>query len=290
MKIVGLLSVIVTVLSPVTAVLMRITNGIIRLFGGKTDGHQPFITEEELKTMINVSHEEGVLEEAEKKMIHNVFEFGDSRVSNVMVPRIDIAAVEIQSSYEEIINVFKRECFSRLPVYKDNIDNIVGVLYLKDMIFFDDDKDTFDIKSHMRDAYFTFELKLITQLFNEMKDKRIPMAVVIDEYGGTAGIITMEDLVEEIMGDIQDEYDEQHNEIEVVQEDEYIVDGVAKIDFINEMIGINIESEGFDSIGGFVIGLFGRFPENGEKIEYNSIKFVVESMDRNRVERLRILT
>lgn len=290
LKVVRLLSIIVTILSPVTTVLVYITNAIIKLFGGRVNDHQPFITEEELKTMINVGHEEGVLEGEEKKMIHNVFEFGDSRVADVMTPRIDIVAVELHSSYDEIISVFKEERFSRLPVYEDRIDNIVGVLYLKDLIFFDAGKGVFDITRYMRDPYFTFELKLVTQLFNEMRDKRIPMSIVIDEYGGTAGIITMEDLVEEIVGDIQDEYDEQHNEIEIIKEDEYIVCGVAKIDLVNEMIGVNIESEHFDSIGGFVTGLFGRFPKKGEQIEYNNIKFIVESVDKNRIEKLRMLT
>lgn len=289
LKVVRLLSSIVTILSPVTTVLVYITNAIIKLFGGRVNDHQSFITEEELKTMINVGHEEGVLEGEEKKMIHNVFEFGDSRVADVMTPRIDIVAVELHSSYDEIISVFKEERFSRLPVYEDRIDNIVGVLYLKDLIFFDAGKGVFDITRYMRDPYFTFELKLVTQLFNEMRDKRIPMSIVIDEYGGTAGIITMEDLVEEIVGDIQDEYDEQHNEIEIIKEDEYIVCGVAKIDLVNEMIGVNIESEHFDSIGGFVTGLFGRFPKKGEQIEYNNIKFIVESVDKNRIEKLRML-
>ncbi|KUO77616.1 MAG: hemolysin [Clostridia bacterium BRH_c25] len=290
LKVVRLLSFIVTILNPVTTVLMHITNAIIKLFGGSVGGRQPFITEEELRTMINVGHEEGVLEGEEKKMIHNVFKFGDSRVVDVMTPRMDMVAVEVDTAYDEIINVFKEERFSRLPVYKDRIDNIVGVLYLKDMISIDAEKEIFEITKYMRDPYFTFEFKLVTQLFNAMRDKRIPVAIVIDEYGGTAGIVTMEDLVEEIVGDIPDEYDEQYNEIEVVKEDEYIVCGIAKIDLINEMIGVNIESEDFDSIGGFVTGLFGRLPEKGELIEYHNLKFIVESVDKNRIEKLRLLT
>ena len=290
LKVVRLLSFIVTILNPVTTVLMHITNAIIKLLGGSVDGRQPFITEEELRTMINVGHEEGVLEGEEKKMIHNVFKFGDSRVVDVMTPRMDMVAVEVDTAYDEIINVFKEERFSRLPVYKDRIDNIVGVLYLKDMISIDAEKEIFEITKYMRDPYFTFEFKLVTQLFNAMRDKRIPVAIVIDEYGGTAGIVTMEDLVEEIVGDIPDEYDEQYNEIEVVKEDEYIVCGIAKIDLINEMIGVNIESEDFDSIGGFVTGLFGRLPEKGELIEYHNLKFIVESVDKNRIEKLRLLT
>lgn len=290
LKVVRLLSLIVTILNPVTTVLMYITNAIIKLLGGRVDGQQPFITEEELKTMINVGHEEGVLEGEEKKMIHNVFEFGDLRVTNIMTPRMDMVAIEVHSSYDEIIDVFKEERFSRLPVYKERMDNIVGVLYLKDIFFFNDDKDAFDITKCMRKSYFTFEFKLITQLFSEMRKKRVPIAIVLDEYGGTAGIVTIEDLVEEIVGDIHDEYDEQYNEIEVVKEDEYIIYGTARIDLVNEMIGISIETEDFESIGGFVIGLFGRLPKEGESIEYTNIKFIVEIVNKNRIERLRVLT
>lgn len=290
LRIVGLLSLIVAILNPITTVLMLVTNVFIKLLGGRVDGHQPFITEEELRTMINVGHEEGVLEGEERKMINNVFEFGDTRVVDIMTPRTGMVAVGVDYSYDEIIEVFKEERFSRLPVYKEGMDNIVGVLHLRDMFFLDADKESFDMASYMREPYFTFEFKLITQLFTEMRDNRIPMAIVLDEYGGTAGIVTMEDLIEEIVGDIHDEYDEQHDEIEVIKEDEYIVDGVTRIDEVNEMLGVNIESEDFDSIGGYVIGLFGRLPDEGEMTEEDDIKFIVESVDRNRIEKLRILT
>ncbi|MDF2878479.1 MAG: hemolysin [Clostridia bacterium] len=290
LKVVRLLPLIIRVLSPITTVLMYITNTIIRFFGGNINQHQPFITEEELKTMINVGHEEGVLEAEEKKMIHNVFEFNDAKVADVMIPRVNVVAMEIRSSYDELITVFKEERFSRIPVYDETIDNIVGVLYLKDLIFEDIQKEFFDITKYMRAPYFTFEFKMVAQLFNEMKEQIIPMAIIMDEYGGTAGIITMEDLVEEIVGEIQDEHDEENIEIEVIKEDHYIVSGIVKIDVVNEMLGVNIESEDFDSIGGFVTGIFGRLPKAGEEIEYHNIKFIVESTNRNRIEKLRILT
>ncbi|WP_069998280.1 HlyC/CorC family transporter [Cellulosilyticum sp. I15G10I2] len=290
LKVVRLLTIIVTVLNPITTVLIHITNTIIKFLGGSINIQQPFTTVEELKTMINVSHEEGVLEAEEKKMIHNVFEFNDTKVADVMVPRVNMVAVEVAATYDEIINVFKDQRFSRLPVYEGTIDNIVGVLYLKDLIFSDIQKADFDIIKNMREPYFTFEFKMVAQLFNEMKDQIIPMAIVMDEYGGTAGIITMEDLVEEIVGDIQDEYDEANDEIEVVKEDEYIVRGIVKIDTVNEMLGTRFESEDFDSIGGFVTGIFGRLPKAGEQIAYNNTQFIVESTNRNRIEKLRILT
>lgn len=290
LMVVRLLSIFVAILNPITIVLIYITNAIIKLLGGRVDVRQPIITEDELRTMINVSHEEGILEGQEKKMIHNVFEFRDSRVDDIMTTRTEMVAIEVNSSYEKIINLFKKERFSRLPVYKDRIDNIIGVLQISDLLFFDADKEVFDITKYMKKPYFTFESRRTTQLFNEMREKRITMAIILDEYGGTVGIVTIEDLVEEIVGDIPGEYDKQYNEIEVVKEDEYIVCGIAKIDFVNEMIGINIESEDFDSIGGFVIGIFGRLPNNGEFIEYNNIKFIVERVDKNRIDKLRILT
>jgi putative hemolysin len=269
--------------------MMRITNGIIKLFGGKTSERQSFVTEEEIRTMINMGHEDGALESEEKKMIHNVFEFGDLKVSDVMTPRVDMIAVDVHSSYDETINRFDVHRFSRLPVYEGRVDNIIGVLYMKDLVFLNADSETFNIAKHMREPYFTYEYKQVTQLFHSMREHRIPMAIVIDEYGGTAGVVTLEDLVEEIVGDILDEYDEQEKEIEKIQENEYLVDGVTDIDTVNETLGVNIESEYFDSIGRFVTGLFGRRPEKGEHIEYNSITFIVDSKERNRIGKLRIL-
>lgn len=289
LRVVRLLSLLVNVLNPFTNILMHITNGIIKLLGGKVNERQNIVTEEEIRTMINMGHEDGALEGEEKRMIHNVFEFGDLKVVDVMTPRVDMIAADLHSSYDEVINKFKTQQFSRLPVYNIKIDDIVGVLYLKDLFFLDVDKETFNITQHMREPYFTFEFKRVAQLFHEMRERRTPMAIVIDEYGGTAGVITMEDLVEEIVGDIQDEYDEQDNEIESINEGEYIVYGAAEIDMVNDILGINIKSDNFDSIGGFVTGLFGRIPEKGEQIEYDRITFIVVSKDRNRIEKLRIL-
>jgi putative hemolysin len=290
LKVSKIISVITVILSPIVTVLMFITNFLIKLLGGDPQKQNSFITEEELKTMVDVSHEEGVLEGDEKKMIYNVFEFGESQAKDVMTPRTDMVAVEINATYDEIIDLFKAEQFSRMPVYEDNTDNIVGILYIKDLIFFEGNQDKFDLKQIIRPPFFTYEFKGTSELFAEMRAKRTPMAIVLDEYGGTAGIVTMEDLVEEIVGDIEDEYDEKEEEIQVIKEDEYIVDGSTRIDFLNEMIGTNIESEDFDSIGGFVIGILGRLPEPGENVEYDHIKFIVEDIDKNRIEKLRVLT
>lgn len=282
---------ITIILNPVTSILIKVTNAIIKLLGGKVDTKQPYITEEEIKTLINVGHEEGILERDEKKIIHNVFEFGDQQARDVMTPRMNVTAIELGYSFDEVMNIFREQRFSRLPVYKDKIDNIVGILHLKDLFFLSENNpDSFDISKHMRPPYFTFEFKLITELFADMRNDRVPLSIVLDEYGGTAGIITMEDLIEEIVGDIHDEYDEQDNQIKVIKEDEYVIDGSLRIEMLNELVGINIESEDFDSIGGFVVGLFGRLPEKGEMIEYENLKFIIEKVEKNRISCIRLFT
>lgn len=290
LKVVNILSVIVIILKPITVVLLKITNAIIRLFGGKLGSRQPFVTEEEIKAMVNVGHEEGVLEGEERKMIHNVFEFGDTKVTDVMTPRTYMVAIDKESSFEQIVEVFKNERFSRIPVYEDDIDHIIGVLFLTDLFLSKMEDETFDISKIIKEPYLTIEYKLTTELFREMRDKGIQMAIVIDEYGGTAGVVTIEDLVEEIVGDIYDESDDIVQEIELINENEYAVHGIVKIDDVIDRIGIAIYSEEYDSIGGFVFGLFGRLPEEGESIEHDHIKFVVEKVHKNRIEKLRIFT
>lgn len=277
-------------LSPVIYVITSITNVLIKLMGGNTSKIQPLITEDELKTIVNVSHEEGVLEVGETKMIYNVFEFGDSEAKDVMTPRTNMVALSVSSSYKDLVELFKEETFSRLPIYEEDIDDIIGILHVKDLIFSIEDRENFNVRDYLRPAFFTYEFKPTQELFQEMRDNNYPTAIILDEYGGTAGMITTEDLVEEIVGEITDEYDEGNEEITVVKEDEYIVDGSIKLDLLNDLIGTNIESENFDSIGGFVIGILGRFPEEEEIIEYESIKFTIEKVEKNRIEKMRIFT
>ncbi|WMM24159.1 hemolysin family protein [Tissierella sp. MB52-C2] len=281
---------ITIILMPFITVLTFITNGLVRLLGGTINSNQPLITEEELKTIVNVSLEEGVLEGDERQMIYNVFEFGDSQAKDVMTPRTNMAVVNVNSTYEELLEFLQEENFSRIPVYEEDIDDIIGIMHVKELILYLDHKDNFNLRDIIRPAYFTHEFKSTAELFDEMRLKRIPVAIILDEYGGTAGMVTTEDLVEEIVGEIKDEYDEEHEEIEVIREDEYLVDGSTKLDLLNEMIGTTIESEDFDSIGGFIIGILDRFPEEYETIEYENIKFIIENVDKNRIEKVRILT
>lgn len=285
------IKIIITILKPVVWIFNIITKVIFKILGVQDKGIQPYITEEELKTMVNVSHEEGVLEIEEREIINNVFQFGDMQAKEAMVQRLDIIAINVEDTYDEIMDLFKHEKLSRLPVYEESIDNIIGILNIKDVVFLEDDEiDNFNIKDYVREAFFTYEFKKITQLLEEMKKDKSQMAIVVDEYGATAGLITIEDLVEVIVGDIDDEYDEEDEEIQVIKEDEYIVEGSTRISDVNEMIGIRLESEEFDSIGGFIIGHIGRIPDENEVIEFDNIRFCIESLEKNRIMKIRIFT
>ena len=287
----GFIEFVTNLLTPISFVLNIITDFLVKLLGGEVDKKKPFITQEELKTIVNVSYKEGVLEGEEKDMIYNVFDFSDSQVNDVMVPRTEIVAIDVDLPYEEIIKIINKEQYSRIPVYKNTIDNIIGILYVKDLLFLDVNKESpFDLRKYIRQPYFTPEYKSIKELFKEMRTNRNHMVVIIDEYGGTEGIVTIEDVVEEIVGDIEDEYDKKIKEIEVIKEDEYLVNGNVRIDTINELIGTHIESKDFDTIAGFVIGIIDRLPEAGEEIEYENIRFIIENIDRNRIKKIRILT
>ena len=292
LKVSKIINVVVKVFKPLIFVFTAISSVFIRLLGGDPKASESFITEEELRTMVGVSEEEGVLEGVEKEMIFNVFDFVDAQVKDVMVQRVDVVAIDVNANYEEILDVIKKEQFSRIPVYDQTIDDIVGVLYVKDLIMAGDRKDDFKVIDYIREPFYTFEFKKIKELFNEMKKTRNHLAIALDEYGGTVGIVTIEDLIEEVFGDIEDEYDDENNEIEVVKEDEYIVDGSARLDDLSDLIGISMESEEFDSVGGLMIGELGRFPEQGEEVALHNIRFVAEEIDtsRNRIKRVRIYT
>ena len=274
------IKVIIFILKPVVWVFNLVTGVIFKILGVKDKSNQPYITEEELKTMVNVGHEEGVLEIEEREIINNVFQFGDMQAKEAMVQRLDMIAINSEDKYEEIIEIFKSEKFSRMPVYNESIDDIIGILNIKDIIFLSDEEiQRFNIKDYIREPFFTYEFKKITQLLEEMKIEKSQMAIVVDEYGGTAGLITIEDLVEE-----------EEEEIQVIKEDEYIVDGSIKITDVNELIGVRLESEEFDSIGGYIIGHLRRLPEENEVIEVDNIKFCIESLDKNRIKKVRIFT
>ena len=279
------------ILSPIVWVFNVITKLIFKILGVDNDSVKPFITEEELKTMVNVSHEEGVLEMEEREIINNVFEFGDMQAKEAMVQRLDMVAIDLEdSSYEEIMDQFKQEKLSRMPVYEETIDDIIGILNIKDVIFLSDEEIVnFDVKKYLREPLFTYEFKKITQLLEEMKVNKSQMAIVVDEYGGTSGLITIEDLVEVIVGDIEDEYDEEDDEIQQISSYEYLVEGSTSLKDVNELLGTSLESDEFDSIGGFIIGYIRHIPDGNELVELDGIRFNIESVDKNRIMKIRIL-
>lgn len=282
------ISILVVIFNPLVKVLMFISNLIIRLFGGKIDTSKPFITTDELKTIVTVSHEEGVIEEEEKEMIYNVFGFGDSFTKDVMIPRTDMIAVDANATYEEIIDLYKQEQFSRMPVYQESHDNIIGVIYVKDLLLKQFNPEDFVMADFLRDVYFVHEFKRIDELFKEMRSKKIGMAIVVDEYGGTSGIVTLEDLIEEIVGDIDDEYDMTEDSFVKLNDKEYLVDGSFRISDFNDELHLDISSNEFDSIGGFIIGLLDRFPDEGEVVTYEGITFRVQETMNNRINKLKV--
>ncbi len=279
----GPISGIMVILTPIVAILNAITSFVLK-FAKSNDEEDHLITEDELKTMVNVGHEEGILEIDEREMINNVFDFGDTKAKDVMTPRTDMVAVDVDASYDEISRIFQEEGFLILPVYEENVDNIVGVIYLKDIAFAS--KDSFDIIKHIHEPLYTYETKPVLDLLSEMKRETVKFAVVVDEYGGTSGIVTLTDLIEELVGDFAD--DEDDSDIQLIKDDEYIIDGTAKLDDVNEMIGTDIQSDTVETIAGYIISLVGRFPAEGEVITHDNIIFRILEVDKKRVLKIKL--
>ena len=277
----------IIIYSPLIPLVTVITRKVVKLLGGGDD-LTPSITESELKSLVEVSHEVGVIEDEGKTMIDNVFEFGNTSAQDIMIPRTDIYSIKIDSDYDEIYQIFKDEGYSRMPVYEESLDNIRGILNFRDFIL--SDKDSFDINSLLREPYFTYESKPTVELLAVMREQRYSLAVVLDEYGGTSGILTRNDIVEEIMGHIGDEYDDPHEEeITIISDGEYSVLGQTLLEDVSESIGVVLESEDFETIGGYVVGLLGQIPEDGESIAEGELEFIVEHVDKNRIEKLKII-
>lgn len=278
------------ILTPVIFVIDKFVLLFLFLLRVDTNAKNNSITEDELRTFVDVSHEEGVIESEERKMITNIVDFGDSIAKDVMIPRLDICMVEQSIHYDELLTVFTENKFARMPVYDQTIDNIVGIINLKDFVFFKGNKDTFSLKSLIREAHITYEYKNVSELFMEMRKDSIPMTIVLDEYGALSGLITMEDLVEEIVGEIRDEYDEdEEDEIQSISENEYILLGSTSLDDVNELLQIPLESDEYDSIAGHVIKLLEHFPKPGECAEDDYATYTVLESAKNRIDKIHIL-
>lgn len=281
---------IMIVLTPLIFLVNAVSRVVMRIIGLDPDKKQEPITEEELRTIVDISHEEGVIETDEKKMITNVFDFGDQEASEIMIPRVDMICIDVDAGYEELIAAYRKDKYTRMPVFEEDTDNIIGIINIKDLLLIDREKE-FHIRDVMREAFYTFEHKKVSRLLNEMRKSSCNVSVVVNEYGSCVGMITLEDMLEEIVGEIRDEYDEEEElrpSRSAVSENEYLVDGGTRLNDVNELMGTWLESEDYDSIGGYVTGLLGHLPEKGESAEENGLRFVVEEANETRVEKVRI--
>ena len=287
------------VLTPAIWILDKVCNLIYLILRIDPDSMNKGMTETELRTIVNASHEDGVIEGEEKEMITNVVDFGDSIAKDIMIPRADITMASVDATVSEIYDLFQEEQYSRLPIYEENKENIVGILHMKDIFFYQaeqakklkngEETTELDVRSLMREPHYTYEYQKTSSILEELRDNSMSITIVLDEYGASAGMITLEDLLEEIVGEIRDEYDEYEEEIiKYISEDCYEVDGSAKIDDVNDALELQLESEDYDSIGGYVIELLDHLPEEGEVVETQDITIEVLKADKTRVERLRI--
>ena len=273
------------IMTPLIFVINGLSTGVLLLLRIDPKAKNTAMTENELRTIVDVSHEDGVIESDEREMINNVFDLGDARAKDVMVPRVHVTFADINSTYTELIEIFREDKFTRLPIFEDTTDNVVGTINMKDLLLYDNTKE-FNIRDILREAYFTYEYKSISELLVEMRQASFNIAIVLDEYGETAGLITLEDILEEIVGEIHDEYDENEEDfIQEISDREYIVEGSINLDDLNDRLDLNLSSEEYDSLGGFIIEYLDRLPEKGDSMTTeDGIRMVVETLDKNRIE------
>ncbi|MGI6017552.1 MAG: HlyC/CorC family transporter [Marvinbryantia sp.] len=274
------------ILTPLIFLTNLLSHLFLKLFGVDPHAKPETMTETELRTYVDVSHEDGVIETDEKQMIYNVFDFGDAQAKDIMVPRVDMVSVDVNTPFNEVFAIFREEKFTRLPVYEESPDHVIGVINIKDIVF--NGEDTFDMRALMREPYFTYEYKRTSELLEEMRQASNNFTIVLDEYGATAGLITLEDLLEEIVGEIRDEYDKDEEDlIRRISDTEFVIAGSMKLDDINDALGLSLESEDYDSLGGYMIEYLDHLPVAGESITTKeAIRLVVDSVDKNRINRI----
>jgi putative hemolysin len=281
--------------------IMKILTPVSRLLVGTADlvvGPGPegascttVVTEEDIKAMINLGEERGSLKEEEKELLHKVFEFGDTLASEAMRPRIEIVSVPLNVTLQEVFALVSEFGYSRYPVIEDTVDSVIGILYIKDIFVAmasGDVKREAGIQQFIRPAYFIPENKRVSELLSEMQRERFQLAIVIDEYGGTAGLVTLEDLIEEIVGSIHDELESEEKDVQIVDEKNFVVSGQSALDEVNELLDTNLQSTDFNTIGGFVFGLFGRMPKVGEQLRYRHLKLEVLELDGRKISKVKV--
>lgn len=285
----GLIRLLMTVLTPLIFIIDKFSNWILRFLHISSEGNNFSITEKELKTYVDVSHEGGVIETEERELIYNVFDFGDTVAKDIMIPRIQMTTVSIDASYQELLSTFQGSMFTRIPVYDGDPDHIIGVVNIKDFILVKD-KEKFQIKKILREAYYTYEYKSVSDLLMEIREKSLSIAFVLSEYGATVGMITMEDMIEELVGEIRDEYDADEEElIQELDDGKYLVVGSMKLNDINDALNIELDSEDYDSIGGLIIEKLERLPQDKETILLdNGISLQADGVQDNRIVKVLI--
>ena len=276
-------------MTPLIFIINSLSLGVLFLLRIDPNDKNRAMTETELRTIVDVSHEDGVIESEEKEMIYNVFDLGDAKAKDVMVPRVHVTFADVDSTYEELIEIFREDKFTRLPVFEETTDNVIGTINMKDLLLFDNKKE-FHVRDILREAYVTYEYKNISELLVEMRQASFNIAIVLDEYGETAGLITLEDLLEEIVGEIRDEYDENEEDfVEQIGEREYIIEGSINLEDLNDRLNLDLSSDDYDSLGGLIIEHLDRLPEAGDEVTTEEgIRMVVETLDKNRVEKVHV--
>ena len=291
-RIAGILTFVAAVTKPFVKVLSLSVNAILRLIGIDPNSEPEEVTEEEIRMMVDVGGEKGVIEDTQKEMINNIFEFDDIDAGDIMTHRTDVSAVEINDPIQDVVEIAEKEGYSRIPVYEESLDKIIGIVYIKDLIGYIGSSvpKQENLRKIMREPYFVPESMKCGMLFQEMTARRVQMAVVVDEYGGTAGIVTLEDLLESIVGNIQDEYDNEEEDFSVIDETTFTVDGTTPIDEVNEHVGVNLPEDEYDTIGGFVISLLGYLPNDGEmnELDYKNLHFTILNLEDKRIGKLKV--
>lgn len=289
LAIAGIIDFLMKFLTPVIFIINKLAEGFLFLLGVRPGDQMSAMTEEEIRTIVDVGQETGVIEDEERDMIHNLFDFGDAEAKEIMIPRIDMVAIQADAPAEEVLEIFRKEKFTRIPVYEDTTDNIIGILNIKDLLIQDHDAD-FSIRDIMRKPYYTYEHKNTADLFMEMRHNSISLAIVLDEYGSTAGIVTLEDLLEEIVGEIRDEYDtDEVDSIKKLNDREFIVQGLANLDDVSDALNVSFNSDDYDTMGGYCLELLNHLPEKNEIIlTDDNIMLRIDKMDNNRIEQIYI--
>ena len=288
----GVLNICGIILRPLVWVVSASANGVLRLFGIDPNASEEEATEENIRLLVDASGERGLIEEVQQEMIHNIFELDDINVGDIMTHRTEIVGIEVEEPLKQVVKASIAEGCSRIPAYKDDLDDIVGIVYIKDLLGYIGTElpGEIHLRNVMREPYFVPETKRCGELFKEMTEQHIQIAIVVDEYGGTAGLVTLEDVLESIVGSIQDEYDNEEEEISKIDETTFMIEGNTDIEEVNELIGMELPEGEYDTVAGFVIDRLGYLPKQDDRpvVEYKHLRFTVEELEDKRISAIKV--